>query len=201
VNARIAAILMVLFAAVTLAACGDDDEGGETISGSGYEFTLPDGWQDAQEVADEVADDVREDIPIDPSGTYDSLVAGESEDDFTTNLNVVLQTDLPANMTSDRYTAATLQVFEDPRLSRRLLPQSLEIVTPPDDPTLVRLDGEDAFEVTLESESEGRQVGQRLVLLVREGNAYTITFSASADEFDAEVADLDEIVDSWRWTG
>jgi hypothetical protein len=34
-----------------------------------------------------------------------------------------------------------------------------------------------------------------------EGTGYTITWSAPADEFQAEEATLDAMLASWRWTG
>ena len=42
---------------------------------------------------------------------------------------------------------------------------------------------------------------QRQVIAIRDDAVYTITWTASADEFEAEEATLDAILGSWRWTG
>ena len=42
---------------------------------------------------------------------------------------------------------------------------------------------------------------QRQVVAVKGDGVYTITWTVSADEFEAEEATLDAMLDSWRWSG
>jgi hypothetical protein len=44
-------------------------------------------------------------------------------------------------------------------------------------------------------------VRQRQVVAVKGDAVYTITWTVSADEFEAEEATLDAMLASWRWTG
>jgi hypothetical protein len=53
----------------------------------------------------------------------------------------------------------------------------------------------------LRRDQENGRVRQRQVVAVKDDAVYTITWSAPADEFQAEEATLDAMLASWRWTG
>jgi len=44
-------------------------------------------------------------------------------------------------------------------------------------------------------------VRQRQVVAIKDRAVYTITWTVSADRFEAEEPTLDSILASWRWTG
>jgi len=53
----------------------------------------------------------------------------------------------------------------------------------------------------LRRDEENGRVRQRQVVAVKGDAVYTITWSVSADEFEAQEATLDAMLASWRWTG
>jgi hypothetical protein len=58
----------------------------------------------------------------------------------------------------------------------------------------------EAYAYLRRDEGNGR-VRQREVVAVKGHGVYTITWSVSVDEFEAEEAALDAMLDSWRWSG
>lgn len=64
------------------------------------------------------------------------------------------------------------------------------------------LDGVPARTYAFLNRDEGNpRVRQRQVVAVKGDAVYTITWSVSADEFEAQEATLDAMLASWRWTG
>ena len=49
-------------------------------------------------------------------------------------------------------------------------------------------------------EKENGKVRQRQVVAVKDDAIYTITWSVAADDFEAQEATLDAILDTWRWS-
>ena len=48
-------------------------------------------------------------------------------------------------------------------------------------------------------DQQGMKLGGRQLAVVHEGRLYTVTFTARAGSFEDEVAEYEQILDSWRW--
>ena len=198
-GARWTTALLAAVCALTLAACGDDDEQG-AVAGSDYEFDLPADWQDAKGAAGDLAEETEDAIPGDDLGVqYDSVVADEPVNGFASNVNVIVEGSLAEKFDSRSYAEANARVFSDPELAAQVLPSSLELLDGPTELAPTEVGGTPAFHFDIDTEVSARRLTQRVTAVVHEGTGYAITFTALADEFDAEAAELGEILESWRW--
>ena len=191
---------MVVAALAVPVATGCGDGGGETVAGSGYEYELPDGWSDANESSEELAEIAESEIPAQDLGVeFDSLAADQPTNGFSTNLNVTVEGSLASEVDSRRYAELNGRIFRDPRLRARFLPPSFELLRGPTPAQEVQVGDETGFAFDIESEVGARRLGQRFVGVVHDGTGYAITFTALADDLDSEAAELEAILDSWRW--
>jgi hypothetical protein len=194
VGTRRVALLLALGALAT-AGCGG--EGDDPVDGTGYTYSVPDGWEDLSERA--------EDEPaVPPAGLRpDSVVAGERRDDFASNVNVVRERGLPDGITTRAYAEASIAAMRDPaaaglppEITRRL--ESLR-VTGIGEPREAELDGEDAREWEYGTTWNGRPVRVRQVAVVVGNAGYTVTLTVLPARFGEGAAALGEVVESWRW--
>jgi hypothetical protein len=156
------------------ATSGDQAAAGDTVTGTGYSFTRPDGWSDATAQAKGI--DQRVDV----------AVAGKVTSRFATNANVVVG---PAQGHSlDDYVGAARQQLQ--AAVKADLVGDAEQLTVADAP---------AASYEYEFDQSGTPVHARQVIVVRDDKAYVVTFSAHADAFDDDIGDLDTIVESWAW--
>lgn len=180
----------ILLAVLALAGCGGEDQ--EQVEGTGYVYAVPDGWEEK----------AGEDLEV---GGFrpDSVVVGESEDDFATNVNVIREDGVPREITAAQYAEASLAGLRDPAAAG-LPPEIAEAVesvrpTRISEPRDAELDGEEAVEWDYRSAQGGRQARVRQVAAVMGGAAYTVTLTVPPDRFEEGNEALDEIVDSWSW--
>jgi len=200
-GARFATTLVAAACALTVAACGEDEEQG-AVTGEGYAFDLPEAWSDSTDRAEDLGEEVAGDIPAGDLGTqYDSLATDEPVDGFATNVNVIVQGSLAGEIDSRRFVESSRRVFTDPALSSQFLPTSVEVTGGPTEMAETDVGGVSGYSFDVETEAADRQLTQRFVGVVNDGSAYAITFTALADEFDSEVADLESILDGWTWDG
>lgn len=192
----IRSLLAVLaLAAVTLAGCNGDDENEEPVEGTGYTYAVPDGWEDVSDQAEE---------EIDVGGFRpDTLVIGESEDDFATNVNVIREDGLPNGVTAAQYADASLAGLRDP-VGAGFPPEVAEAIEDGNlreisDPRDAELDGEEAFTWDYRGTQDGRDVRVQQVAAVMDGAGYTLTLTVLPDRFDEGDEALDEVVESWQW--
>jgi hypothetical protein len=185
--------LAALLALIALAGCGGDDE--DPVDGSGYTYSVPDGWEDA-------SDRAAEELEI---GGFrpDTLVIGESEDDFATNVNVIRENGVPNGVTAAQYAEVSLAGLRDP-VAGGLPPEvagTIEQLNPRDisEPRDAELGGEEAAAWDYTSTQDGRDVRVRQVAAVIEGAAYTVTLTTLPDRFDEANEAFDEVVESWEW--
>jgi hypothetical protein len=187
--------LAALLALAALAGCGGDDDNEDPVDGSGYTYSVPDGWEDASNRA-------AEEIEI---GGFrpDTLVIGESEDDFATNVNVVREDGVPRAVTAARYAEVSLAGLRDP-VAAGLPPEvarTVEELNPRQisEPRDAELGGEEAASWDYTSTQDGRDVRVRQVATVMAGAGYTVTLTTLQDRFDEANEALDEVVESWDW--
>jgi hypothetical protein len=187
-------LALLALAVFAVAGCGGDED---PVEGTGYTYSVPDGWEDASEQA--------EDEPgLELGGLRpDSVVVAEPEDDFATNVNVVREDGLPAGVTAALYADANLAGLRDPTAAG-LPPEIVETVESLNPREIserrdVELDGEEAFEWDYRATQGGRRVRLRQVATVVDGAGYTVTLTALPDAFEEGGEALDEVVESWSW--
>ena len=179
---------------LALAGCGGDDDE-DPVEGTGYTYSVPDGWED-------VSDRAEEEFQV---GGFrpDSLVIGESEDGFATNVNVIREAGLPAGVTAAQYADVSIAGLRDP-VGAGLPPEvaeAIETVNPTQisRPSDAELDGEEAVAWDYRSTQDGRDVRVRQVAAVMDGAGYTVTLTVLPARFDEGNGALDEVVESWSW--
>jgi hypothetical protein len=190
---RLLALLTLL--ALPAFGCGDDDA--DPVEGTGYTYALPDGWED-------VSDRAEEEIGGQLGGlTPDSVVVGESEDDFATNVNVIREGGVPERVTAKQYAEVSLAALRNPAAAGfpPEIVEAIERVRPTQitEPRDAELDGQQAFEWAYRSTQEGRRLRVRQVAAVMGGAGYTVTLTALPDGFEDGNEALDEVVESWSW--
>jgi hypothetical protein len=190
---RLLALLAV--AAVALSGCSGDDEDRQPVEGTGYSYSVPDGWEDVSD---------RAEAELEVGGFRpDTLVIGESEDDFATNVNVIREDGLPNGVTAAQYADVSLAGLRDP--VRAGLPaevaQAIEDVNPRQisEPRDAELDGEEAVAWEYRGTQDGRDVRVQQVAAVMAGAGYTLTLTVLPDRFDEGNEALDQVIDSWSW--
>jgi hypothetical protein len=182
---RAAALASLLCLLVPLAACGDDDDAGKVVEGSSYEVTVPAGWDDESAVGDEV----------EVAGfTPELVLAGEREDGFATNVNVIRQ-ESPA-VSLDKQT----------RLERELILGGAEEIDPQlqagqnlSEVERTTLDGREARAHEFELAQDERTVRVRQVFARSGDFTYVVSYTALMDQFDEELDAFESILRSWTW--
>jgi hypothetical protein len=184
-------------AALLVAGCSDDDDEERRVDGSGYTYAVPDGWEDASDQAGDIDLDVQRVL-------VDSAVAGERQDDFTTNVNVVRERGVPAGVTARQYAEVSLENIRDPAAAG-FPPAVVDQLEDVDLESLDALPGtalggrEAAAWEYSEGSSSEPETRVRQVAAVRDGAAYIVTLTAVPDAFEDGTAALDEVVESWEW--
>jgi hypothetical protein len=186
-------LTLLAAAALALTACGGDGE--DSVDGTGYTYAVPGGWEDATDRADE---------ELEIGGFRpDTLVIGESEDDFATNVNVVREAGVPRGVSAAQYAEVSLAGLRDPVAAGYPpeLAERLEALNPRQisDPRGAELDGEEAAAWDYTSTQDGRDVRVRQVATVMDGAGYTVTLTTLPDRIDEANEALDEVVESWNW--
>lgn len=192
-------LLTVAALALVVAACGDDETGGGTVDGTGYSFTMPEDWEDAGDLGEELSDEVDERLPTDLGAAYDAVVVAPPVNGFSPNINVVAEPSIASDFGSKAYSEAAVQLLSNPKAIDRLFPEDFEVVEGPSDLERVEVDGAAAYSSDYVTETLARRLEQRLVGVVHDGTAYTVTFTALEEGFESEVQALDELLSSWRW--
>jgi hypothetical protein len=181
--------LGLLLVVLALAGCGGEEQ--DQVEGTGYVYGVPDGWEEED----------GDDLDVGPFRP-DSLVVGEAEDGFATNVNVIRE-DVPSGFTPAQYAEASLAGLRDPA-GAGFPPEAAEMIERVNpsgitEPRDIELDGEDAVEWEYRSTQGGRNLRVRQVAGVMGGAGYTVTLTALRDGFEDGSEALDEVVETWSW--
>ena len=190
---RSGAVLLAL-AAFAAAGCGGEDE--DKVEGTGYTYSVPDGWEDA-------SDSQAAEEALEVSGVrFDSLVNGEAEDGFAVNVNV-LRERVPGGITASEYAQLNIATLRDPsaagyppELAERIEELDVRGLSRPRE---LELGGADAMTWDYSTTQGGRDMRQRQMVVVRDGAGHTITLTALPSQFEDGAEALDEVVESWSW--
>jgi hypothetical protein len=187
--------LALVLAALAIGGCDSAEEDPDPVEGTGYSYSVPEGWDDVSDQAEDQIEVAR--------FRPDTLVVGEREDDFTTNVNVVREGGVPEGVTPAEYAEVSLAGLRDPAAAG-LPPELAETVeqlnpTGISEPRDTELDGQEALAWTYRSTQDGRRVRVRQVATVMDGAGYTVTLTALPAGFEDGAAALEEVVESWRW--
>jgi hypothetical protein len=158
---------------------GDDDDSessessGDTLSGDGYSYAVPEGWSDASDQGE--------------SQGVDSIVrADDEESGFHTNILVEVD---PASGVTDP-NAIKDQWTSNVGGAVGATPSPIDGAT---------IDGQDAVGIRLETTAQGVDVVQVAYLAINDGKIYSIALSTAADTEDASNDTFDNLLGSWSW--
>jgi hypothetical protein len=195
IRSLLAALLAL--AAFAAAACGGED-GGDPVEGDGYSYATPDGW-------DDFSDSTQDEEDLNFHGIRpDSIVVGERQDDFVTNVNVVVQKgSLPGNITARAFAEANLaglrsptQAGLPPRVARSIEAMKVREISETQD---AELGGEEAVAFEYLTTQAGKDLRIRQLVAVMDRSGYAVTLTAMPGQFEDGLDALDEVADSWEW--
>jgi len=197
---RLAAALTAV--ALLGSGCDDDDaveEGsGDTLTGTGYEFAIADGWEDTTSSSASV-DDLELDDPAVEALDVDGVVsATEAEGGFAPNLTIVTA---PAagQVDSTAFAKANLRTAErygtlPPGAGGGAVSFEGSVVEK------TELGGEPAAYYEQVADSPVGEARQRQIFAIRDDTAYALTFGGLEDgQFDEYLPAVEQMLDSWRW--
>jgi DcrB len=180
-------LLILLLGLALLAGCGGDDgDGGKTVEGSDYELTVPDGWDDRTSRADDL-----EVAGFEP----EVIFTGEREEGFQPNLNVIRESSIAPGVNLDDYVETTREQLQAGSVGDVELGSDVEL----GEPMPSELDGEDAVTMDHERTLETKRIKARQVIVLRDGAAYALTYTALEDRFEDDLERFESAVDSWSW--
>jgi hypothetical protein len=191
-------ILGGLLAAACLAlvgGCGDEEE--DRVDGDGYSYAVPDDWRD-------VSGEAQDEPGLEVAGIGpDSLVMGEREDGFTTNVNVIVEPGLPGGITLPEYADITIDGLRDPAAAGfpPELVQTIESLDPRGitAPRDAELGDEQALAWDFTSTQEGRDLRIRQLTALVDGTGYNVTLTVLPQQRDEGLDALGQVTDSWRF--
>jgi hypothetical protein len=188
------AVICVALAGLA-AGCGEDEA--ERVDGEGYSYAVPVDWRD-------VSDQAEDEPGLEVAGYQaDTLVIGEREEGFSTNVNVIRESGIPPEITASQYAEVTVAGLRDP-VAAGLSQELVEVVRGlrPSKISEIRdaeLGGEPAATWGYTSTQGMRVMRIRQVAAVMDGAAYSVTLTALPEKFEEGLDSFDEVVDSWEW--
>lgn len=147
-------------------------QAGDRISGEGYSYAIPDGWEEA-------TDEVKKSQPL-----VDTAVMNpEAQDNFRDNVNIVTATN--SELAPDAVERSLVRELEGN--------DKFEDVTAQD---RVQIDGVEAAQVW--SKMKGMDFNTVQFATFRDGRSYVVTYSSSAPHAEASER-AQEFLQGWSW--
>lgn len=178
-----AALLGASFAiALGSSGCGSGDSSSERprVSGDGYSYVLPRGWEDltgnARAISVATGGDGSEVTPAEAERRYDTFVATRKAVRGVKANFYVATADAPDGATAESVAQKSADALADPSSARRGLGFSILYDGTP--PRRIRLGGEDAYFIDYVGLLRGRQFRGEQLYTVHDGVAYAATFTA-----------------------
>ena len=183
---------LVGVAALVAAGCGDEER--PTITGTGYSFQAPPGW-------DAVSPDAFKELAagdggLTPTQQQTQIDGAAANVDDGANISVALQPGRPFPKRVGQAAVADLEkIYSTPAIMDQFLPEGVRLAG---DPVVgqTELAGTPMLEATLET-TGAREAGLVQLIGPHESQGYTITFTAP--DTDSAADDLDEVVATWQW--
>ncbi len=164
------ALLGVL--ALLLAGCGGGDGG--SVSGTGYEVTLAEGWKDGTD-------------KVEGSVIRFDLLIGKAGGTFNTNVNI-LRESVPDEVGLGDLRTIYRGQLDAVGATKITAAKALNV------------DDDDGFTYEYDQKSpQGDELHGRQVAVIHKGRAHTITLTALASRFASANDEFDEMLGSWRW--
>ena len=188
-----------LACAALLAGCGDDDD--EPLIGLSeppYEVTLPGGWRDGTDEekqqlglqAGAAVEQAAGEVEFPEVGLTSLWLRGEAVPD--TPSAVVIREPVPDEVDPDQFVSISLANAE-----RAFADQLIGPTREAPDSTVA---GEAVPAFDYRIRFGNRELAKRVVFIIHEDFAYTLTLTAPPPDFDRAAAELDEILGTWTWT-
>jgi len=198
---RLLAVALALAMALLVAGCGDDDDGGSTVSSesASYGVDLPDGWDEASDTEKELAasaagavvDDATGGEGVEGIAVTSFLGQGDLADPTTTSI-IVVREPIPGGLDFDEFVEISNSniktLFADALTSEIVEAEPIDIA------------GEPAPTFDYEATLQGEDFAKRVVFIERDDQAFSLTLSSLPEDAETAAADLDEIAASWEWT-
>jgi photosystem II reaction center protein PsbP len=190
--------LASLLAVAVLAAAGCGGDGGDPVEGNGYSYSTPDGW-------DDLSDTAQDEEGLNFHGIRpDTVVVGERQDGFATNVNVVVQgAGLPPDITARAFADANIAGLRSParaglpsEVSRSIEAMNVREISAAQD---AELGGEEAVAWEYLTTQGGKDLRIRQLAAVMDRSGYTVTLTALPGQFEKGREALDEVAESWEW--
>lgn len=154
----------------------EPDDDGQTLSGQGYNASLPSGWQN-------VTQEAKQRQPL-----VDIAVAEAKASDFRTNINVVQPNPAPEGLSDDQLAQQAARELKTVTKTKvRRLPG-------------VEFSGEPSIGQTSTTQVQGSSVSLVQYLVIHAGKIYAVTLSFESSRAAEAKQALDEFVGSWTWT-
>lgn len=187
--------LVTLIIAIALAGCGDSGgSSDDAVDGDGYTYSVPADWVTGNDAAADAAQAGIDAVGLGGAVGLDSLsIDTRPEGGFSSNVNVL--SPLPAQ----GFSAVEALELSNGSLENLPAGAGFELTGSPTDPESTTLDGDEAAFTEYHATQDGGALKLRQLLAIHEGEAYMVTFTTSAAKFDSEVAEFEEILESWAW--
>jgi hypothetical protein len=147
---------------------------GQAVRGKGYRVSVPTSWRD-------VTSEVK------PAGTLDLAVVGPETEGVVSNVNVTIEPTRGLTLAdmSSQVRKGSQQSLPDARLAGRM--------------ERLRVDGAPAMAYEFTFSDGGNPARGRVVVVLRGGKFYLVSFHAHQQTFTTDRAALDQMLASWSW--
>ncbi|HEY1237614.1 MAG TPA: hypothetical protein VGE91_04705 [Solirubrobacterales bacterium] len=191
---------LALAVGLTAVAAGCSSASGAQDSGGAFDYTLPGGWKDESDRAAEVGPE----FGLQPAAVR-SIAAMDSASPFTVVFVVITPPGL-GDLNLDQFAHATVREVQRASTARASAvaggtpPTAVPGPSSPGRLTRTEVAGVPAMQFDYESASSSGNSGRvRNIAVVHDGTPYLLRFVSVTPNFDTDIEDLEEILESWQW--